>query len=444
MRRRRFVPALGITILLSASSAMHAEDWPEYRGKGRQGIWNETGIIEKLPAGGLPVVWRTPIKGGFGGPSVAGGRVFVTDFELKERLQGTERLIALDDATGRILWTREWPADYAKAKVTNMPHGGSGTTPTVDGDRVYYLGRTGHLVALNVKDGEELWSKRYAAEYKVELDAWGAASAPIVEGNLLIGLVGQGAGVVAWNKRTGQEVWRAAPYKGMHGTAPPIAIDAGGVRQLIVWNPEALVSLNPSTGAIYWQQPFVAYQGTNPAPPTYSAPYLFISNFTFGSMLMKLNEKAPTATMVWKGKGQNEVDTEGLHALLSQPMIHDGHIYGVCSYGQARCLRLPTGERVWETQEITKERARFAMAHLVRNGDRFFITNDRGEILIGRLTPEGFQQISRAPLLKPTLEPYNRRQLGVISWAHPAYANKRIYMRNDEEIVCFSLAEPRK
>jgi outer membrane protein assembly factor BamB len=433
-----------LTLVGLLPTTARGEDWPEYRGKGRQGIWHETGVIKRVPADGLPVVWRTPVKGGFSGPSVADGRVFITDFEQKENFQGTERLIALDEASGRILWTREWPADYAKTHVTYMPWGGSGATPTVDGDRVYYLGRTGHLVAVDVKTGMELWSKQYIDEYKIALDAWGAASVPIVEENLLIGLVGQQAGTVAWDKFTGKEVWRAAPYKGMHGTAPPIVITAGGVRQVIVWNTEALVSLNAQTGAIYWQVPFVAYSGTNPAAPVYIAPYLLISNFTFGSMLMKLDEKTPTATEIWRGKGENELDTDGLHSLLSQPIIKDGHIYGICSYGQARCLRLSDGQRLWETQEITKERARFANAHLVRNGDWFYITNDRGEFIIARLTPEGVQEISRTPLLKPTLQPYNRRQLGVISWAHPAYANKRMYMRNDEEIVCFSLEEPHK
>ena len=435
--RRTVAAAALVAVLQSVSSA---EDWPEYRGRGRQGVWTETGIVETLPAGGLPVLWRTPVKQGFSGPAVANGRVFLTDFDQTGNLRGTERLLALDEKTGTVLWTRAWPADYARSKVTNMPHGGPGATPTVDGDRVYVLGRTGNLMVMKVTSGEPLWSVDYVKTYGVELDPWGAASAPIVEGNLVIGLVGSKVGVVAWDKLTGKEAWRAAPFQGMHGTAPPIAITAGGVRQLIVWNPQALVSLNPATGTIYWQQAFEAYQGTNPAPPVYSAPHLLISNFTFGSMLMKLDETTPTATMVWKGKGANEIDTDGLHALLSQPVISGDYIYGICSYGQARCLRLGTGERVWETQEVTKERARFSMAHLVRNGDRYFITNDRGEIIIGRLTPDGFAQISRAPLLKPTLEPYNRRQLGAIAWAHPAYANKHIYVRNDEEIVSFSLA----
>ena len=429
-------------LVMIGSTAIRAEDWPEYRGRGRQGIWNETGIIEKLPEGGLTVLWRTPVKAGFSGPAVANGRVFVTDFDQSGSSRGIERVLALDEKTGRVLWTHEWPVDYSRAKISNMNHGGPGTTPTVDGDRVYVLGRTGVLVALNVKTGEILWTKDYIKDYKTELDPWGAASAPIVEGNLLIALVGgePGARVVAFDKVTGKEIWRAISFEGMHGTAPPILINAGGTRQLIIWHPWAVVSLNPATGQIYWEVPFEAYQGTNPAPPVYSPPYLLISNFTFGSMLMKLDDKKPAATMVWKGKGSNEIDTDGLHALMSQPIIKDGHIYGICSFGQLRCLRLDTGERVWETQVVTAERARFATAHIVRNGDRFFITNDHGELMIARLTPEGYQEISRMQLIKPTMEPYNRRQLGVITWAHPAYANRNLYVRNDEEIICFSLA----
>ena len=136
MRRGSHLPIIAATILAAASAAIHAEDWPEYRGKGRQGVWNETGIIDKLPEGGPVVVWRTPVKAGFSGPAVANGRVFLTDFDQKERLRGTERLLGLDEKTGRVLWTREWPPDYAKSKVTKMPHGRPGATPTVEGDRV--------------------------------------------------------------------------------------------------------------------------------------------------------------------------------------------------------------------------------------------------------------------------------------------------------------------
>ena len=157
-------------------------------------------------------------------------------------------------------------------------------------------------------------------------------------------------------------------------------------------------------------------------------------------MLAVLDDQKPAATMLWKGKSDSEISTDGLHAVIGTPIIQGDYVYGTCSYGQLRCLRASTGERVWETQVVTKERARWASAHIVKNGDRVFISNDRGELMIARLTPEGYQEIDRTSLLKPTSPPGIRRQLGNVTVVHPAYANRHIYMRNDEEIVRISLA----
>jgi hypothetical protein len=115
-------------------------------------------------------------------------------------------------------------------------------------------------------------------------------------------------------------------------------------------------------------------------------------------------------------------------------------VYGVCSYGQFRCLLGKTGQRIWESQALTKERTRWASGVMVRNGDRLFINNDRGELIIVKPTPSGYQEVGRTQLIKPTSPPQNRRQLVNVNWMYPAYANKHIYARNDEEIICVSLA----
>ncbi len=147
------------------------------------------------------------------------------------------------------------------------------------------------------------------------------------------------------------------------------------------------------------------------------------------------------APVLWKGKSSSEINTDGLHAVVNTPVIDGDYIYGICSYGQFRCLNLKTGERVWETMEVTKEKARWASGFIVRNHDRYFINNDRGELIIAKLSSQGYQEISRTQLIKPTSNPGNRRELGVVNWSHPAYANRRIVARNDEEIISASLAK---
>jgi outer membrane protein assembly factor BamB len=167
---------------------------------------------------------------------------------------------------------------------------------------------------------------------------------------------------------------------------------------------------------------------------------LFFSTFYDGPMMLKLDDKKPGASILWKGKSDSEIQTDGLHAVITTPVIIGDHIYGICSYGQFRCLIAKNGERVWESQAVTKERSRWASAQMVRNGDRLFINNDRGELIIVKPSPTGYQEISRTELIKPTSPPQNRRQLVNVNWMFPAYANKHIYARNDEEIICASLA----
>jgi outer membrane protein assembly factor BamB len=123
---------------------------------------------------------------------------------------------------------------------------------------------------------------------------------------------------------------------------------------------------------------------------------------------------------------------------MPTPFLEDGHIYGVCSYGQLRCLKAETGERVWETFRATTggEPVRWANAFIVKNGGRYFLWNEKGDLIIARLSPKGYEEISRAHLLEPTGSAAGRKVL----WSHPAFANRKIYARNDNEIACVTLA----
>ncbi len=420
---------------------MQADDWPEFRGEGRLGIWRETGLLETFPTDGLKVRWRQPIKAGYAGPAVADGRVFATDWEPTNGMRGVERALAFDEDTGEVLWSQAWEADYAGIQWEIGP----GATPTVDGDRVYVLGRTGTLSALAVETGEILWRKQYGEDYGVNRMQWGFdwgfASAPLVDGDRLICFVGGApdARVVAFDKITGEEVWRALPSEGDLGVAQPIIIEAGGARQLIVWNPEEVASLDPETGAIYWRQPYVVGGAMTVAAPVQVGAQLFFTTFYDGPMMLTLNQDRPGATIALKGSSNSEIRTEGLHGVQATPIIDGGYIYGICSYGQLRCLNAETGERIWETQDATVERRRWVSGFMVRNGNRVLLNNDRGELVIARLSPSGYDEVSRTHLIAPTSDPGNRRELRYVNWVHPAYANKHIYTRNDEEIISLTM-----
>ena len=414
-----------------------ADDWPEFRGKGRTGVWTETGILDSFPSTGLSVAWRSPLNAGFAGPAVSNGRVFVTDFKTSAGMKGTERALSLDEKSGKVIWMREWAADYKGMSYATGPR----ATPTVDGDRVYVVGGTGVLLCLNATTGSVIWQKDYVKDYRMELPTWGITSAPLIDGERVIAIVGgkPDAKVMAFDKMTGKELWRALPSDSEQGYCQPLIVEAGGVRQLIIWHPTAAASLDPATGKVYWEQPFKVNMGMTLATPVLSGPHLLFSSFYNGSMLLEL--AGTRAKMLWKGKSDNEIETDGLHAVVNTPVIDGDHIYGICSYGQFRCLNLKTGQRVWETLEVTKEKARWASGFIVRHGDRYFINNERGDLIIAKFSPAGDREISRAKLIKPTSDSGNRRELGAVNWSHPAYANRHVFARNDEEIISVPLVK---
>ena len=184
--------------------------------------------------------------------------------------------------------------------------------------------------------------------------------------------------------------------------------------------------------------------GLSVAAPVWSGLRLLISSFYGGSMMIALDDSEPRARMLWRGASRSETKPDGLHSLISTPFIDGDYIYGICSYGHLRCLDAATGKQVWETLEVTRERARWAAAHLVRHQDRYFINNDRGELILAKLSPAGYHEIGRTKLIQPTSNSGNRREAGAVNWTHPAYANRHIFTRNDQELICASLeAGPR-
>ena len=385
--------------------------------------------------------------GGYAGPAVAGGRVFVTDRVLpqnasnpndpfkRELVPGQERVLCFNEADGKLLWTHAYDCPY----MISYP-AGPRTTPLVAGGKVYTLGAEGHLCCLDAATGAEVWARELKKDFGIKSPMWGFAGNPLLDGQRLICLVGgAGSTVVAFDKDSGQEIWRALSAK-EPGYGSPIICAAGGRRQLIVWHPEALNALDPETGKVFWSEPFAVRFGMTIATPRQLGDLLLVTSFYNGPLMMRLDAAQPTAKVLWRGANESERNTDKLHAVMCTPFLEDGHIFGVCSYGQFRCLRADTGERRWESLAPTgaagEKNARWANAFIVKNGDRFFIANEKGELIIAHLGPRGYEEISRAQLLEPTNIAGGRK----IVWSHPAFADRCVFARNDRELVCVSLA----
>ncbi len=434
---------LGVGLLLAAHTLM-ADDWPQWLGSNRDAVWRETGIVEQFPDGGPPVRWRTPIGGGYSGPVVSSGRVYVTDRQAAKEAapadpaspppaQSAERVLCLNEADGALVWQHAYECPY-----TISFSAGPRVAPLVSDGRVYTLGAMGDLLCLDAADGRVIWSRDFKKDFGLKVPQWGCAGHPLLDGNRLICLAG-GAGTtaVAFDKDTGKELWRALSAA-EPGYSSPVIYEAGGKRQLILWDADAVNGLDPVTGAVNWSVPFKQRMALCIATPRKLGNLLFVTSFFNGSLMLRLDPAQPAATTVWRTQKASETETTHLNAILCTPFLEDGHIYGVCSYGQLRCLEADSGKRVWETLKAATAGSpvRWANAFLVKNDNRFFLFNEKGDLIIARLSPSGYEEISRAHVL----EPLNKDAGRLVVWSHPAFANRRMYARNDKEIICVDLA----
>ncbi len=419
-------------------ASLSAADWPRWMGPDGDGVWREDGVLERFPDGGPKILWRSPVGSGYAGPAVAGGRVFVMDRVLEDQVtqRVQERLWCLDEGTGQSIWMHGEPTVYTAAYPA-----GPRATPTVDGDRIYTVGTEGRLQCLAASSGEVLWSKDYRADYGAKTPTWGFAAAPLVDGDQIICLVGgPGAVVVSFDKRTGEENWWALSAR-EPGYCAPCLVEYAGNRQLLVWHPEALNALDPATGDVLWSVPWEIRAGLTIPMPRIDGDRLFLTAFYNGSLMLRLQPDGSRPEILWRTMEASERRTTHLNSIMSTPVLHDGHIYGVCSYGQFRCLEMETGRRVWEdlTLAVRGDPVRWGNVFLTPHRDRFFLFNENGELLIARLTPAGPEVLGRAHILEPNGVDLRQRP---IVWSHPAYANRKCFARNDTEIVCVDLAAP--
>ncbi|MCU0787133.1 MAG: PQQ-like beta-propeller repeat protein [Verrucomicrobia bacterium] len=420
----------------------HADDWPQWLGPQRDGVWRETGIVETFPGTGPNFRWRTAIGSGYAGPAVANGRVYVHDRKLapdasnpsnpfdRGGIPGTERVLCLNERDGEVLWTHEYDSLYTVSYAA-----GPRVTPLVHKGRVYALGAEGHLCCLDAETGKEVWSRELTRDYGIKTPTWGFAGHPLVDGDKLICLVGgEGSVAVAFDRNTGKELWRALTAR-EPGYAPPMVYTFNGRRQLILWHPESVNGLDPETGEVLWSYPWDIRSGMSIPTPRQLDDRLFLTCFYNGSLMLRITDGDPE--VLWKSPKASEKDTLMLHSVMSTPVVNATNIFGCCSYGQFRCLRTETGERVWETFEPTTGKPeRWGNAFIVQNGGRYFLFNERGDLIIARLAPEGYEEISRTRLIKPDNKDPHRS----VVWSHPAFANRSVYARNDSEIVCADLA----
>ncbi len=421
------------------------DDWPQWLGPQRDSVYREDGVIDQIPQAGLKVKWRSPVSLGYSGPAVVGDRVYLMDYVKKSgrlfnspggraKLQGQERILCFNANNGQQIWQHAYDCPYSLSYPA-----GPRCTPTVADGKLYAFGAEGDLWCLKASDGSVVWHKQLTKEYQVKTPIWGFAAHPLVDGDRLYCLVGgEGSVAVAFNKDTGEEIWRALSSS-EPGYCPPTMIEHAGVRQLLIWNPTAINALDPQQGKVLWSVPLQPSYAMSICAPRLLGDKLYACGIGAKSALLQLDSQKPDARVLWRGKPKSSV-----YCSNSTPFLADGMIYGAdIQTGALIGARLKDGQRVWQTTEPTtgSRRARHGTVFLVNHQpqgqptDRFFLFTEKGDLILARLTPEEYKPLGKFHVLEPTNEAFGRD----VVWSHPAFARKCLFARNDKELVCVSL-----
>jgi outer membrane protein assembly factor BamB len=340
----------------------------------------------------------------------------------RNAFDGTERVWCLDGDSGKPIWKFEYPVQYAISYPA-----GPRCTPLIDGERLYTLGAEGDLYCFEAATGKVLWSKQLKQTYQTNSALWGYAAHPLIDGDHLITLAGgAGSQTICLNKKTGEEVWRFGTAS-EQGYSPATILEAGGVRQMILVNPDAVNSVDPATGKLYWSVPYAADNGSIIMTPVRAGKYLFVGGYSNRNLLIELDEKSPTAKEVWRNQAK-----KGMSPVNVQPMVIDDIVYGCDQSGEMMAFQIATGERLWETSKPISPRPQGSgTAFVVRCKDLFYLFNESGELVIAKMSPQGYEEIDRTKIISPSNFAFGRE----VVWCAPAFANGSIYVRNDEQIV---------
>ncbi len=413
-------------------------DWPVFLGPRGDNSSPETGLLDTWPESGPPVVWTRGLGTGYGGPSVSKGRLF-----LFERRGDRARLTCLRSETGDELWRYEYRTDYEDYYGYNN---GPRTTPVVDGDRVYIFGVEGELHCVRF-GGEAVWRVDTTAKYNVVQNFFGVGSTPIVEGDLLIVLVGgsppgsptihsgavrgNGTGIVAFDKRSGKVVYEITDELASY--ASPMVTTIGGRRWGFVFARSGLVGFEPASGKVDFHFPWRAriLESVNASNPVVVDDLVFISEcYGPGSALLRV---APGRhEVVWK-------DPPGRRKAMQthwNTAIHiDGHLYGSSgrnrSDAELRCVALRTGKVRWSRPGLTR-------STLLHADGKLIVLTEAGELLLVRPTPDELDLISR-------VVPRDQRGVPLLrypAWAPPVLSHGLLYVRGDDRLVCLELRSP--
>jgi outer membrane protein assembly factor BamB len=387
-------------------------DWPQLLGPNRDGVSSETGLLSSWPKEGPPRLWEQDVAEGYSGPVIAGKRLI-----LFHRVADKEVVECLDSSNGKPLWKFPYPSTY---EDEYRKGDGPRSTPVIAGGRVFTLGAAGRLHCLDLQTGKKVWERSLQTEFKVPRSFFGVGTSPLVEGDLLLVNVGaKDAGIVAFDKDTGKEVWRATSDGASYSS--PVAATIDGARHAIFLTRAGVVVLDPKDGKARFQTPWRARidASVNAATPLVVGDLAFFSaSYDTGALLLRLRKDG--ADKVWS-------EDEVLSNHYTTSVHHAGYLYGCDGRQEAgarlRCVELKTGKVQW-TQE------RFGCGSMILAEGKLIVLTEKGDLVLIDATPKGYRELARAPVF-----------VNLPCRAQIALAHGKLYARDGKKLVCWNLTK---
>ena len=401
---------LVLILLLLTCAGAQGEDWPQFLGPARNGVYSGPDIPVSWPKSGPPLLWKIDVGQGFSGPVVARGRVI-----LFHRRENRAIVDSLDALTGKPAWSVDYPTDYRDDFGFDE---GPRATPAIAGERIYTFGAEGVLQALDFSTGKRIWMLDIRQKFGAPKGFFGAACSPLVEdGRVLMNAGGpNGAGVAAFDAASGKVLWTATSDEA--GYSAPVAATIAGARHALFWTRSNLVDVDPAIGKVRFQFPWRSrsHASANAALPVVVGNLVFLSaSYGTGATLLQIDGSA--VKQLW-------ASDDALSSHYATSVYRDGYLYGYHGrqeYGQSlRCIEMKTGKVLWNVDG-------FGAGTVTLAGSNLLLIRENGEMAIAPASPKEFRPLARAQLLPATVR------------AYPALAAGKLYMRNERTLACFSL-----
>jgi outer membrane protein assembly factor BamB len=395
-------------LTMAAGKTAPVAEWPQWRGPLRNGLSSETGLLKQWPADGPKAIWSISNLGeGYGSPAVKADRLYVHGTRAAQ-----SSVFCLNRADGKTIWS-VWLGPTGPNDRGNGPRG----TPTLDGDRVYALTENGDLACLRERDGSTVWSKNILKEYGGSNPKWLISESPLIDGDrLIVSPGGPGAGIVALNKMTGAEIWRAKELSDQAGYASSIAADVGGVRTYINFTSGAAVGVRANDGKLMWRYANVANRVANCSTPVFADNKVFFSSaYDTGAALLNLTAQNGEV------KAQEAYFTREMMNHHGGMVLVDGYLYGF-SNAILTCLEFNTGKVMWKDRSVGKGSITFADGML-------YLLGEKQMVGLAEANPKAYVEKGRFPI----------NDKGRESWAHPVIVGGQLYIRNQNELTCYDV-----